>query len=757
LDHLPTVADILSRSGPVARLLGDKFESRPEQGEMAEAVARALEGKTHLLAEAGTGVGKSYAYLVPAMLRAMHRAETVVIATNTISLQEQLINRDIPLLQEALADSPEVAALAPDPSIVRPLKPVLVKGRGNYVSIRRLRMAVERQDRILPDIPSRRSLAAIQHWSTETYDGSLSSLPQLERPGVWDRVQSDSGNCMGRRCPNYEQCFYQTARRETEDANLLVCNHALFFSDLALRVKEVGFLPDYQHVILDEAHGVEDAASDHFGCSLSEGRVHHLLSTLYHPTSGRGYLSQLGMFVSDPGAVDRTVAKVLQAVDVSRAFFEAVRELVRSGHAPGGRLREPGLIDDIFSPVMKELTLELKLLKDKVKNEQDRFELNAYAERASDVVLCTEVLVNHKAPASVYWAEVRGMHDDGDGGGRFQRVTLACSPIEVGTLLKEHLFAKPVGVVLASATLATSTAAQDEHAERGEAAFSHTLSRLGCEGARTLQLGSPFDYRKQVDFIVDRGSGSPTQARGAAGAGGGQRTPGSGSNAAANDAGSKSSTRPGVGRGSTRGASAGGYTQQLTDRVLHHVRESDGGAFVLFTSFQTLYAVADQAARRLAEWGMPLLVQGRDGSRTAILDRFRQNDRSVLFGAASFWQGVDVRGRGLRNVIITKLPFDPPDRPLTEARGERILARGGDPFSEDSLPRAVIRFKQGFGRLIRSHTDRGRVVCLDERIVTARYGKAFLRALPPGVTPTVVTGDSPPVVRDDGLRFEPEA
>jgi ATP-dependent DNA helicase DinG len=255
-------------------------------------------------------------------------------------------------------------------------------------------------------------------------------------------------------------------------------------------------------------------------------------------------------------------------------------------------------------------------------------------------------------------------------------------------------------VTLTSATLATRTQG-DEPAEHRETAFSHVMARLGCENlaqkrVRTVQVGSPFDYATQVDFVVD--------------------------------------TRADVrSRDAEEEPAARSYTEQLAACVSEHLEATDGGAFVLFTSFATLHAVARVLRGRLEELGMPMFAQGLDGSREEILKRFREDGRSVLFGAASFWQGVDVRGRGLRNVIITKLPFEPPDRPLTEARGELIEARGGNPFMEDALPRAVIRFKQGFGRLIRSREDRGRVAVLDGRIVTARYGRLFLAALPAGV------------------------
>lgn len=739
------VRDILAQSGPIARALGDGYEARPEQLEMAEAVSRTLEDKAHLLVEAGTGVGKSFAYLVPAMLRAMLAGQTVVVATNTIALQEQLINKDIPLLQRVLEDAlsgesaesdagaetqakslelRELAATTP----LRELKAVLVKGRGNYVSIRRMNLALQRGDKMLADAGARRSLAVIAEWASTTTDGTLSSLPQLERGGVWDKVQSDSGNCMGRRCRNYEECFYQKARREMEGANLLVCNHALFFSDLALRGQEVGFLPRYDHVILDEAHNLEDVAAEHFGASISEGRVFHLLSTLYAGKSGKGYLPQLQLLLGDTEGVERAIALVANADGAARAFFDDVARLARTPRAtpdaggeqrwtaraaparPGGSEAATRRIDTVdaianpLSPAMRELSLRLKSLKDATKNEPDRFELNAFAIRAEEIALAADVLVSQSLPGCVYWAEVGSGEES-----RFQRVTLTCAPVEIGPVLRERLFSAEHSVVLTSATLATRTVHQGETTEGSETAFAHTLERLGCEGARTLQLGSPFDYAKQVEFFVDLLGPDSRKERG-----GPRPAPG-------DDDSFFSTPRPKT------------YSEALAERVLYHIDKTDGGAFVLFTSFAILNSVARALRRDLEERGMPLLAQGQDGSRTAILDKFREDPRSVLLGAASFWQGVDVKGRGLRNVIITKLPFDPPDRPLTEARLEKISARGGDPFAEDSLPRAVIKFKQGFGRLIRSKEDHGRVVVLDPRILTTRYGKVFLSALPDGV------------------------
>lgn len=708
------ITDILDAGGPVARALGPDYEPRDAQLRMASAVAAAMSSRESLLVEAGTGVGKSFAYLVPAIDRCLAHGETVVVATNTIALQEQLMDRDIPLLRGTLGPGDELSrvgeAAAP---WTGDLRACLVKGRGNYVSIRRLKLASARQNKLLSDPAARRSLHAIEDWAYETTDGSLSTLPQIERMGVWDKVQSDSSNCMGRKCAHYDECFYQASRREMERSQLLICNHALFFSDLALRARGVGFLPKYDHVILDEAHGVEDVAAEHFGLSLSEGRVMHLLSTLYQPRSRRGYLANLQGLHTDGESVGRAIELVGRAERASRAFFESVIALEGSSGVRNGRVREPRAVANPLTPAMNDLAMRLRSLREDTKNEPDRFELAAYIERAVSIADVAEAWVEQTAEHCVYWVETRGPGVEGEGGFGGVRVTVAASPIDVAPLLEKYLFAGEHSTVLTSATLATRTVRDEEPTEHAETAFAYTMGRLGCEGSRTLQLGSPFEYARQVEVYVDRTMPTPS------GSGRSRET--------------RRGTPPPL-----FGEQPQSYEGALTDRIVRHVRETGGGAFVLFTSFGTLHKVADLASVPLADEGLPLLVQGRDGSRSEILRQFRASDRAVLFGAASFWQGVDVRGRSLRNVIITRLPFEPPDRPLTEARIERIRDRGGDPFKEDSLPRAVIRFKQGFGRLIRSSGDTGRVVILDPRVLTTGYGRAFMHALPYGVRTEVI-------------------
>jgi ATP-dependent DNA helicase DinG len=695
-------AALLTPGGPIAAHL-EGYEHRPQQLQMLDAVAAAFNDDTTLTVEAGTGTGKSLAYLLPAISWSLLNRERVVVSTHTINLQEQLIKKDLPFLTRQAGLECTTA---------------LVKGRGNYLCRRKAAQA-QQQRTLLVEDEYQRELSELLAWAKRTTDGSLSDLPVRPRREVWEHVVSENDNCLRARCPFYSTCFFYEARRAAAKADIIIANHHLLMADLALR-EQIGsytqnaVLPPARRVIVDEAHHLEDVATNYFGSRLSYTAIERTFGRLRSlKLESKGVLPAMLMALeSIESAEDRPAAagavrwieerllprRSSLLVDAEQCFSELMTGLedvlgceiragvdekirvvpdfcalpywrtvegwlTRLGGALGDFAQELDGVCDRVEQLSEASSKQLLFLNTELRALQERIAAFAGAFMAflgEDENICR-------------WIETRYRPRTG------KAIAFHSAPIAVGPLLRQALFEQFPTVVLTSATLAV------------DRRFDYVHDRLGLteladrDRVRTLRVESPFDFERQALLVIPRDLPEPNDPRYEA------------------------------------------ATHAVIAETLHASR---GGTFVLFTAYGALNRAVQALGPQLRAQGLTLLQQG-DTNRHLLLGRFVAEPRAVLFATDSFWEGVDVRGDALRCVIITRLPFRVPTEPIEQARVEAITARGGNAFAEQTVPQAVIKLKQGFGRLIRARTDRGAVVLLDSRIVRKPYGRVFLDSLPP--------------------------
>ncbi len=633
--------EIFGRDGLIARA-HPEYEYRPGQIQMAEAVLRAFEEKRHLIVEAGTGTGKTLAYLVPAIAAATARGGRVIISTGTKNLQEQLMEKDIPFLQKILP---------------RKFSAAYMKGRGNYACLQRIKRA--ENSPVLEGLDELDYFDEVREWVGESQTGDRAELTGLpENLSFWRHIDARSEICLGQKCPDYDPCFITRMRQRAVDADIVIVNHHLFFADLALRHGEYGqVLPDYSAVIFDEAHQIEDVAAEYFGAQVSNYQLEDLVRDL----------SQLPITNVE---ANRDLTKI--AARVTRFADHFWMGLATAGRGEEGRAPVlPGTFarkrtdGEIEATPLGDAYLSLDGALARMETTLDALseqppEVENLVRRARQIRFDLQFIVAGDDKHFVYWLERRG-----------RGLFLRASPIDVSGMLQEKLFERVETVVLTSATLASA------------GNFGFIKERLGLE-ADTSDLIAPssFDYENQAVLYLPPRMPDPRSAQ---------------------------------------------WAEAASNEVVKILNATGGHAFVLSTSFAGMRALYEGVAGRV---DYPCFLQGT-ASKAGLLEKFRQTPHAVLFATASFWQGVDVRGRQLSCVIIDKLPFAVPSDPVVAARQRFIDDQGGSSFYEYSVPQAIISLKQGLGRLIRSATDRGVLAVLDPRLRTKAYGRLFLESLPP--------------------------
>jgi len=661
-DFRPSYA--LGSDGPLAKSLPD-YQVRGSQITLGEHLQKAFEDKKHLVAEAATGTGKSFANVLAALETSIGTQTPVIISTHTIALQEQLFEKDIPFLVEQLQ--------------LKGVNVALAKGRGNYVSIRRAKLAIgERQA----------GYYRLANWLDTTTDGTLSGMGFKLNSITWSRSRSDTDQCLGEHCPYFDDCFYQKARRKLKDAHIIITNHNLVLLDLKMKSTGLGgVLPEYKYLIFDEGHEVEQVARKVFTFELKQKDLPLIFNEIYNDGS-TGFLNNmltatrmtLRESLTNPREeVDPQTKAIKSASDAIENLFTNNDEFFRKvggwiGALPMKRFREK---NEIKTDIVTSLETALSCIKDLsfITNTDHKTALEFASKKCTEIALGIDMILSlpnaeGKAyPDIVAWASARMRAN------RDKVYKVICAPIFLGPTMKKLVLRPLNSVVFTSATLATG----------GKNPFRMFESSMGLREPMRLKLPSVFDYAKQASIIIIEDM--PEQ---------------------------KDSN----------------YVEVMAQQVKKFSKATKGGAFVLFTSFKVMNEVYELTKVGLEMAGCKLFCQGKELNRNQMITEFKNTSRGVLFGVASFWTGVDIPGKSLRNLIITKLPFPAPNDPLMQAQQEIYEQFKRNFFMERSVPMTAIMLKQGFGRLIRKSTDRGIVVILDSRVVTKKYGPMLLNSLP---------------------------